>query len=49
MESFNWMLRDRDGSFQPEKLKKNQCTMSSEIKDKTLALYSQYSILSSTF
>jgi transposase-like protein len=34
------MLRDRDGSFQPEKLKKNQCTMSSEIKDKTLALYS---------
>ena len=32
--------RDRDGSFEPEIVKKNQRTMSGEIEDKILALYS---------
>ena len=31
--------RDRNGSFEPEVVKKNQTTMSSEIEDKILALY----------
>jgi len=32
--------RDRDGSFEPEIVKKNQRTMSGEIEEKILALYS---------
>lgn len=32
--------RDRDGSFEPEIVKKNQRTMTGEIEDKILALYS---------
>jgi len=32
--------RDRSGSFEPEIVKKNQRTMSGEIEDKILALYS---------
>jgi transposase-like protein len=31
--------RDRDGNFEPEMVKKNQTTMSSEIENKILALY----------
>ena len=34
--------RDRDGSFEPEIVKKNQRTMTGEIEDKILALYSHW-------